>query len=173
MQRSELKKRLWRLIADEEIIVTNDNIDWLLERVYKEKEAERNDVNEKVMRNTLKQIISESSDKVLSIPYISEDGAEALADHLISEGVIVLPIPYGTKLYFLRSREHADKPQPPCIHITDDWILKIRNDGKKWFSSNDIPVGYFGEYLHQLGNTVFLTLEEAERALERSKECHE
>lgn len=40
MERAELKKRLWRLIADEGIIVTNDNLDWLLERVYKEQEAE-------------------------------------------------------------------------------------------------------------------------------------
>lgn len=42
MSRAELKKRLWRLIADEGIIVTNDNLDWLLERVYKEHEKEKN-----------------------------------------------------------------------------------------------------------------------------------
>lgn len=41
MERSELKKRLWRLIADEGIIVTNANLDWLLERVYKEYEKEK------------------------------------------------------------------------------------------------------------------------------------
>ena len=43
------------------------------------------------MRDRLKSLIAESSDKVLSIPYISEDGAEALADYLIFKGVIVTP----------------------------------------------------------------------------------
>lgn len=48
MERAELKKRLWRLIADEGIIVTNANLDWLLERVYKEYETEkkRNETNQ-------------------------------------------------------------------------------------------------------------------------------
>ena len=43
------------------------------------------------MRDRLKSLIAESSDKVLSIPNISEDGAEALADYLIYKGVIVTP----------------------------------------------------------------------------------
>lgn len=43
------------------------------------------------MRDRLKSLIVEGSDKVLSIPYISEDGAEALADFLIYKGVIVSP----------------------------------------------------------------------------------
>ena len=94
---------------------------------------------------------------------------DVIADKLIESGIIVLPIPYGTELHFLWSREHADKPQPPRVHSTKDWIFNVRDDGKMWLSSNDIPVGYYGEYLHQLGKTVFLTRQEAERALERSE----
>ena len=41
------------------------------------------------MRDRLKKLIEESSDKVLSIPYISEAGAESLADYLIENGVQV------------------------------------------------------------------------------------
>lgn len=41
------------------------------------------------MRDKLKKLITEASDKKLSVPYISEDGAEALADYLISKGVVV------------------------------------------------------------------------------------
>lgn len=62
MQRSELKKRLWRIIADEGIIVTNDNIDWLLERVYKEHKAERNE--EKALENAF-QILTNALNIVM------------------------------------------------------------------------------------------------------------
>lgn len=50
MNRAELRKRLWRLISDEGIIVTNDNLDWLLERVYKEHEAEQTAVGRGMRR---------------------------------------------------------------------------------------------------------------------------
>ena len=32
---AELKKRIWHLIANEGITVTNQNLDWLLERAFK------------------------------------------------------------------------------------------------------------------------------------------
>lgn len=35
----ELKTRLWAIIRAEGIEVTNQNIDWLISRVYKEQEA--------------------------------------------------------------------------------------------------------------------------------------
>ena len=84
----------------------------------------------------------------------------------IEQGTLIeLPIPYGTELHFLWSREHHVKPQPPRVHSTSEWIFNIRSDGKAWLSSNDIPCGYYGEYLHELGKTVFLTREEAEKRL--------
>ena len=89
-----------------------------------------------------------------------------LEDKIEQGTLIELPIPYGTELHFLWSREHADKPQPPRVHSTKEWIFKVRDDGKMWLSSNDIPCGYYGEYLHKLGKTVFLTREEAEKRLE-------
>ena len=100
---------------------------------------------------------------------VSNDTIAQITDHLVENGVIVLPIPYGTELHFLWSREHADNPKPPRIHSTKDWIFEVRDDGKTWLSSNDIPVGYYGEYLHQLGKSVFLTQEQAKKALERSE----
>ena len=96
--------------------------------------------------------------------------AENIAEDLLAKGIIVLPVPYSTELHFLWSRQHADKPQPPRVHSTKDWIFNVRDDGKSWLSSNDIPVGYYGEYLHQLGKTVFLTKEEAEKALAERRE---
>lgn len=54
------------------------------------------------MLNTLKKIISESSDKVLSIPYISEAGAEALAEYLLANGVIAPSCKAGQTDYIER-----------------------------------------------------------------------
>lgn len=35
LSRAELKKNLWEIIRSEGILVTNQNLDWLLERSYK------------------------------------------------------------------------------------------------------------------------------------------
>lgn len=40
MNRDELKKRLWAIIRAEGIEVNNQNIDWLIERAYKESKYE-------------------------------------------------------------------------------------------------------------------------------------
>ena len=121
------------------------------------------------MRDKLIELIMECSTYTPEYTEQARLHAEYLAQHLLNNNVIVLPIPYGTELHFLWSRERATKPQPPRVHSTNDWIFSVRDDGKMWLTSNDIPVGYYGEYLHQLGKTVFLTREEAEKALaERS-----
>jgi hypothetical protein len=41
MSAKELRERIWRIIAREGIEVTNQNLDWLIERAYKEKDDER------------------------------------------------------------------------------------------------------------------------------------
>ena len=38
MNEKELKEIVWRIIAREGIVVTNQNLDWLLQKAYKEKE---------------------------------------------------------------------------------------------------------------------------------------
>lgn len=35
--RDDLKKRIWKIIQAEDIAVTNQNLDWLIDRAYKEK----------------------------------------------------------------------------------------------------------------------------------------
>lgn len=84
----------------------------------------------------------------------------------IENGTLVeLPIPNETELHFLYSREHYGKPQPPCVYSTKEWIFNIRYDGKRWFCVAGQGIGYYGEYLHELGKTVFLTKAEAEQKL--------
>ena len=108
------------------------------------------------MLNTLKKIISESSDKVLSIPYISEDGAEALADHLISKGVIVTPCKVGDKLWIIGSYRGIYHATVRTFFFGENGVEMIRT------TECDIPFCHFGK-------TVFLTREEAEKALKRSE----
>ena len=84
----------------------------------------------------------------------------------IENGTLIeLLIPYETELHFLYSRENYGKPQPPCIYSTKEWIYNVRHDGKAWFSVAGRGIGYFGEYLHEIGKTVFLTKAEAEKKL--------
>ena len=41
MSRQELKARLWQIIQTEGIEINNQNIDWLIERIYKEAENDQ------------------------------------------------------------------------------------------------------------------------------------
>ena len=47
MNLTELKKAMWIIIAAEKIEVTNQNIDWLLERAYKLQCELQNEIVEK------------------------------------------------------------------------------------------------------------------------------
>ena len=90
---------------------------------------------------------------------------QELEDKIEQGTLIELPIAYGTELHFLYSREHYGKPQPPRVYSTKEWFFEIRYDGKRWFSVAGRGIGYYGEYFHELGKTVFLTREEAEKRL--------
>ena len=43
MSAKDLRERIWRIIAREGIEVTNQNLDWLIERAYKEKANEQSE----------------------------------------------------------------------------------------------------------------------------------
>lgn len=131
------------------------------------------------MRDRLKSLIAESSDKVLSIPYISEDGAKALADHLLAEGVIVPPCKVGQTVYSMTecSCEDIDGVHTECEFYgygIDDMICTIPNGAKCPYQYRVIECyvteGNIFMFTREWGKTVFLTREEAERALERREE---
>ena len=81
-----------------------------------------------------------------------------------------MPIPLGTELHFLYSHEYADRPTFPTIHSSKKWTFEIWGNGKSGISCDDMPCGYCGIYQHKLGDTVFLTREEAEKRLKELKE---
>ena len=97
-----------------------------------------------------------------------------VADHLIANGVIVPPCKVGTTLFFLYNSPYADKPDlTPRIYKTTDWYFEVDKAGIV-INTSDIH-SFNKAYDYVLGKTVFLTREEAEKALaerelERSNE---
>lgn len=91
-----------------------------------------------------------------------------LADHLLANGVIVLPCKVGTTLYFLYNSPYADKPNlKPRIYQTADWYFEIDKTGIA-INTSDIH-SFNKKYDYYLGETAFLTKQEAEQALAKMK----
>lgn len=91
---------------------------------------------------------------------------EKLADHLIAEGVIVPPVKIGQKVYIIGLCDDIEELIVTAI------FSKHNRYGSTFFRFlTDIGVGIdFSFPSEEIGKTVFLTKEEAEKALaERSK----
>ena len=85
-----------------------------------------------------------------------------------SENVIELPCKVGTTLYFLYNSPYADKPDlTPRIYKTTDWYFEIDKIGTV-INTSDIQ-SFNKKYDYYLGETAFLTKEEAEQALAKMK----
>lgn len=90
--------------------------------------------------------------------------ADILADHLIANGVILLPFKIGQTLYDVT--EFVSSTYAPEMYELKDNELSIEKgkDGKLTFV-------YDGMYVfpEDIGKTVFLTKEEAEKALKEKE----
>jgi hypothetical protein len=85
-----------------------------------------------------------------------------------SENVIELPCKVGTTLYFLYNSPYADKPNlTPRIYKTTDWYFEVDKTGIV-INTSDIH-SFNKKYDYYLGETVFLTKQEAEQALAKMK----
>lgn len=118
-------------------------------------------------RNELLNIFAPSS--------LSVEEACILTDNIInagyrkqSENVIDLPCKVGTTLYFLYNSPYADKPDlTPRIYKTADWYFEV---DKKGIVINTSDIHSFNKkYDYYLGETVFLTKQEAEQAIAKMK----
>ena len=107
-----------------------------------------------------------------------EDNIENIADHLLANNVIVFPIKVGDMVYILSecSCENIDGVHTECEFYgygEDDRICNIPNGAKcpYQYRIEKCTVTEFNLFLFSrlLGNTAFLSLEEAEKDLERSK----
>ncbi|MBQ9760121.1 MAG: hypothetical protein IJW16_02100 [Clostridia bacterium] len=85
-----------------------------------------------------------------------------------SENVIELPCKVGTTLYFLYNSPYADKPNlTPRIYKTTDWYFEVDKTGIV-ICTSDIH-SFNKKYDYYLGETVFLTKQEAEQAIAKMK----
>ena len=87
-----------------------------------------------------------------------------IAEHLLANGVIVPPCKVGDTLYEITSRNTISEYEVTAIRIElfnvfIDWKL-TQGFVDRYIS--DMPVG-------EIGKTVFLTREEAEKAFEKNK----
>ena len=81
-----------------------------------------------------------------------------LADHLLAEGVIVLPCKVGDTVYQINKTPYLGE-----IYELEIFDISLRN-GKPYYETERID---FDDTA--IGTSIFLTREEAEKALERSE----
>ena len=90
--------------------------------------------------------------------------AETIADYLLENGVIVPPVKVGATVYCTDSYRHLIKPLE-IIGFEVDYTKRIC---KYYCSGGDYTPAWFNPA--EIGKTVFLTREEAEKALKESEE---
>ena len=92
--------------------------------------------------------------------------AEIIADHLLANGVICLPCKVGDKAYIVKSRTSDDKN----LYIIEDVVKRIVFDKSEdtGFVHSRIEFFNTSSISDWLFQNIFLTREEAEKALERS-----
>lgn len=100
--------------------------------------------------------------------YMTDEAVQSVSDVLLANGVIVLPCKVGDTVYEICERRRSGKWQKAIvervvhgIEIGIDKILTARCGTTTYV------------YLSRLGETVFLTREEAEKALKGGEQgCH-
>ncbi len=114
------------------------------------------------MRDRLIDLIKQNTTEFIN-PFAYEygDSAEQFADHLLANGVIVPPCKVGQIVYQIYWDFRIDKCKVSALTQKSDESWKIR-------VTSGINRSVFEITPDKLGKTVFLTKEEAEKALERS-----
>lgn len=113
------------------------------------------------MRDRLKHLIDDLGIDII----LTEDEKQHIADYLINSGVIVPPCKVGDTLYDVT--EFVEWRDCPDIYELQDNVIYVEKT-----KGGDILFSYDGVYIDcdAIGKTIFLTREEAEKALaERSE----
>jgi hypothetical protein len=117
------------------------------------------------MRDKLTQLIMECSTYTPNYEEQARLHAEYLAQHLLAEGVIVPLVKMGQKVYIIGWCGDIEEYTVRGVHLNTD----EKGNCSYMFRAvigEKIDI-YF--YTHYIGANVFLTREEAEKALERSE----
>lgn len=112
------------------------------------------------MRDRLIELISDMENKLLrSYPYTTDEYRIAsIADHLIANGAIIPPCKVGDKVYWIL-------PDLDGWHVSKDTVTEVGSKGF-WVSmyTETDDMDDFTSW-DEFGKTVFLTREDAEKAL--------
>jgi hypothetical protein len=91
-----------------------------------------------------------------------------LADYLIANGVIVPPCKVGDKIFFVH--DMCDENGEEYVEISNGWCVSFSLDGLWMYCRYDGDLTMWHCITNDLGQTVFLTKEDAERALKGDAE---
>ncbi len=109
------------------------------------------------MRDRLKHLIDDLGIDII----LTEDEKQHIADYLINGGVIVPPCKVGDIVYTI-NRRHPKKWKVHFIGYNSQGEFKMHIATEKFTEMLEV-------WDYAIGKTVFLTREEAEKALERSE----
>ena len=116
-------------------------------------------------RERLIELINDVKDIYPTIPIINgmrQDSSEVIADHLLSNGVIVSPFNVGDTVYYpVRGTS--------VVYETKVYAIGERR-GEIAINPKEYPIDAITMYGVEFGKTVFLTKDEAEKALKERSE---
>ena len=117
-------------------------------------------------RERLYELIVEAENKFFRETPCGTDSSriEKVVEHLLVNGVILPPCKIGDEVWLVLNRKASDEER---WFMVQDGVQELLR-GLKGFSVETRNMGAYPE--SQIGDTVFLTREEAEAALERRKE---
>ena len=121
-------------------------------------------------RENLAELIKQADDRVLSVPYIGEDGAKALADYIIEDGWIKPLWNVGDKVWVI-DREDGEAVDISCIQFLAKsegfvggtaWINDLDINGTIEYLINETQDNFGTDLKVYPDSDCFLTEEEAE-----------
>ena len=115
------------------------------------------------MRDRLIKLLREKEKLVNQMPQ-STTALIRLADHLLSNGVIVPPVPLGSKQKIYYPVKGTD-----VIHETKVYGIGVDEDGDMIINPTEYPEKVIGMAGVVLGEHIFLIREQAEQALAERK----
>ncbi len=117
------------------------------------------------MKERLIELIKSSSQYVCEDAYL----VERIADHLLANGVIVLPCAVGDTVYWVTKSCDENGREESAIHEGTIISFSLQNDGL-WFYCCYRDGLTFWHKIEYFGKTVFLTKEAAEKALKEKQQ---
>lgn len=116
------------------------------------------------MRDRLIELIMECSTYTPEYSKQAKLHAEFLAQHLLNEGVMVPPVKLGSK-----HNVYIPIKGTTVVYDTKVYGIGIDEDGDMVINPKEYPEDVMSINCYNVGKNVFLTREEAEKALERSE----